>query len=267
MSDWSSDVCSSDLNNESLEDETKESVNDIRGFLTLSRNPNIETTLRDFVQQATTVQKPIYRALLQLCRNSDKTIESCAAEFNADPSTSQNALSFYKRYLPAGQKIWDQHFQISNPRPDIQWNAANPDEATLVFADPGNSGIRKWMKDSVESFWKWGDWQLKLAFKLNAGELFPHLFFEPGVTPTTDSTDNIITLDQNMPLDQNGLVTTLRHEFGHVLGFPDCYVEFYDTLEKMMVFYSLDQNNLMCTEGGNVLESHYQELKRVYYHE
>lgn len=255
------------LSKETWEDQAKEAVNDIRGYLLLNRDSDIEAKLKNFGLEISPAQKPLHKALLQLCRNSGKSIEDCALEFNADPGNSVDANPFYQRYLPAGQKIWDTHFQISTPRTDIQWTSQNSDEADLVFADPGDLGLRQWLKDSIESAWKWGNWQLKIIFLPDPKSLFPHLRFEAGVTPTTDDLGNIITLDKNIPLDQDGLVTTLRHEFGHVLGFPDCYVEFYDSFEKMMVFYSLDQENLMCNEDGKVLETHYQELKRVYYRE
>lgn len=49
-------------------------------------------------------------------------------------------------------------------------------------------------------------------------------------------------------LEFNSLLTTLSHELGHTLGFPDCYHEFYDPQEKEIIYYSLDETgkNLMC---------------------
>jgi len=52
--------------------------------------------------------------------------------------------------------------------------------------------------------------------------------FEPGVTPHVNGIGGrIITMDANAPLDDYDVSWTIRHEYGHVLGFPDCYVEFY----------------------------------------
>lgn len=55
---------------------------------------------------------------------------------------------------------------------------------------------------------------------------------------------------------------TFAHEMGHVLGFPDCYVEFYDAKKKVMVFYSLDPSNIMCTLAGDVKKLHFRELEK-----
>ncbi len=38
----------------------------------------------------------------------------------------------------------------------------------------------------------------------------------------------------------------LAHEFGHVLGFEDCYVEFYNQ-DKEIIYYEIDNTNLMCS--------------------
>lgn len=58
------------------------------------------------------------------------------------------------------------------------------------------------------------------------------------------------------------------HEVGHLLGFPDCYVEFYDSKKKEIVYYSLDSaqagasKNIMCGLNMNakVLDSYLEQL-------
>jgi hypothetical protein len=75
---------------------------------------------------------------------------------------------------------------------------------------------------------------------------------------------NEITMDKNAPLSEYEVQWTIRHEFGHVLGFRDCYLEFYDSTEKAIVSYQFDVTNLMCSRQGHLKEIHYQELKRLY---
>ncbi|MCP4911842.1 MAG: hypothetical protein GY909_01890 [Oligoflexia bacterium] len=58
------------------------------------------------------------------------------------------------------------------------------------------------------------------------------------------------------------------HEVGHLLGFPDCYVEFYDSKNKEIIYYSLDNpeaganKNIMCGLNLNakVLDSYLEQL-------
>ncbi len=53
----------------------------------------------------------------------------------------------------------------------------------------------------------------------------------------------------------------IRHEYGHVLGFPDCYVEFYDSEAKAIINYQIDTTNLMCSRRGKLQEKHFLELQ------
>ena len=76
---------------------------------------------------------------------------------------------------------------------------------------------------------------------------------------------NSLTMDANQSLAEYHVRWTIRHEFGHTLGFPDCYVEFYDTSTQEMISYQVDTSNLMCSRRGKLQEKHYNELKRVYY--
>ncbi len=55
---------------------------------------------------------------------------------------------------------------------------------------------------------------------------------------------------------------TIRHEFGHVLGFPDCYIEFYEQASGEIINYQIDTSNLMCSRMGHIQEKHFAELKR-----
>jgi hypothetical protein len=71
-------------------------------------------------------------------------------------------------------------------------------------------------------------------------------------------------MDANSSLDEFDSQWTLRHEFGHVLGLPDCYHEFYDTKIEAYVNYQIDVTDLMCSRSGNMNERIFKELKRTY---
>jgi hypothetical protein len=50
-------------------------------------------------------------------------------------------------------------------------------------------------------------------------------------------------------LTGNVFKLVLGHEFGHVLGFPDCYNEFFDSQKKELIYFEFNKEdrNLMCT--------------------
>ena len=56
----------------------------------------------------------------------------------------------------------------------------------------------------------------------------------------------ILLSTQLSPLEQRRI---LAHEFGHVLGFPDCYTEYYDAQNKNLVYFEMGEENfnLMCS--------------------
>ncbi|MBI2522667.1 MAG: hypothetical protein HYV97_19760 [Bdellovibrio sp.] len=54
------------------------------------------------------------------------------------------------------------------------------------------------------------------------------------------------------------LKLTIAHELGHVLGFVDCYIEYFNQASEELVYYEVDSTNLMCSmQPGNYLPSSY----------
>jgi hypothetical protein len=101
-----------------------------------------------------------------------------------------------------------------------------------------------------------------LDFKKNAPV---HVEFQPGVVPhVNDIAGDTIVMDKNASLNEWDVQWTIRHEFGHVLGFTDCYVEFYDSAAQQMVNYQIDVSNLMCSRAGKFKQTHFDEMKANY---
>lgn len=97
-----------------------------------------------------------------------------------------------------------------------------------------------------------------------SGNNIAHVVFKPGVTPHVNGlAGSQIVMDANAPLTEYDVQWTIRHEFGHVLGIPDCYIEFYDYSEEAMVNYQIDIENLMCSRKGHLKEIHISELERL----
>ena len=73
-----------------------------------------------------------------------------------------------------------------------------------------------------------------------------------------------IVMNATQPLTEYDAQWTIRHEFGHVLGFVDCYVEFYESERNVIVNYQFDVENLMCSRRGHIQQRHVDELQRAY---
>ena len=72
-------------------------------------------------------------------------------------------------------------------------------------------------------------------------------------------------MDANAPLTEYDVKWTIRHEYGHVLGFPDCYLEFWDKELKAIVSYQLDTSDLMCSRRGHLKQRHFDALRDAYF--
>jgi predicted Zn-dependent protease len=72
-------------------------------------------------------------------------------------------------------------------------------------------------------------------------------------------------MNSNSSLDEYDVRWTIRHEYGHVLGLPDCYIEFYDRTEKVIINYQIDTTNLMCSRKGHLQPIHVAELQKAYH--
>ena len=72
------------------------------------------------------------------------------------------------------------------------------------------------------------------------------------------SEPNVINLS-NIISDAE-LSMVIAHEFGHFLGFPDCYIELMNKKSEYIYFELPSQKNIMCSvNSGNVVPEYYHE--------
>ncbi len=236
---------------------------DVRGYYFLQKEENLPEKLNQFKTLSAEQQRPLAEWLTGICamQNSERR---CRAELQVAVQ-GDSVDVYYRKYHPYAQEKWDEFFKIPEKRSDVRWAAARPELMSVPFLRPSESSVVQFLMN-IEEEWRFKDWRIGLAFtdQLSADTI--RLEFKAGVTPNVDRlAGNIITLDANAPLSEFEVQWTIRHEFGHSLGFPDCYLEFYDEQREEMVSYQLDTTNLMCSRRGHLQEKHYVELKRVYF--
>lgn len=233
---------------------------DVRGFVVLSKETDLATKLAQWNTLDEATKERLKMALLGLCKNSDTAMSRCSQEFTRE-TTSGTASAFYAKYIARSRSLYNSFFTLTNARRDLRWSEAE-NTCRMPFQMPETNEIRSWLADNIEDEWKWNGWSFKLEFAANASAF---VRFVAGATPNVNGLGgNRITMDANRPIDHYSTKWTIRHEFGHVLGFPDCYIEFYDSDEGVMVNYQLDITNLMCSRRGKLQEKHYLEMKRSY---
>jgi hypothetical protein len=247
-----------------LDSYTEGAVYDVRGFYYLQQEPDLEHKLNNFDSLDLTKQAELKSWLLQECVNANQSKSSCA--YDLDQALLARGLpSFHTNNLPGAQQVWDSFFKIDATRRDVTWTSRNPNTMSIPFRDPQSPSVLAWLRDNIQDEFKWNGWALHLDFKPTGNDSMTHVVFEEGATPhVNELAGSEITMDGNRNIDEYSSRWTIRHEYGHVLGLPDCYIEFYDESEGVMISYQLDITNLMCSRRGHLQEKHFDELKRVY---
>lgn len=240
------------------------SKGDVRGIYFLRKEKDLDGVLQNWFTLPAARQAELSHWLKGICRNAALSVERCARDF-ADAERLGRIVEYYRRHLPFAEKTWDGYFALKNPRSEAEWSSRAPDRFHFPFLDPQDARVRAFLTDNVEDEWKWGKWALAFEFRQDPKGL-ARIRFEPGATPHVNGLGgDTITMDANRSLEEYSTRWTIRHEFGHVLGLPDCYIEFYDQARGVMVSYQIDITNLMCSRKGKLQELHVQELRKHYY--
>ncbi len=243
---------------------TKRSVADVRGFYYLKNILDLDSYLANLSGLPEVEAKLTIKALIGICHNFGYKKSYCAK--NLAKAVRQDKVVEYKNYYwAAAQKMWDSFYRITDPRRDIEWNSKAPGVMKIKFKDPNNNKVANWLKENVEDEFTLSTegWGLDITYR--PGRLGDaYIEFKKNVTPHV-SGGNKIVMDANTPLEEYSVKWTIRHEFGHILRLPDCYVEFYEPENNLMINYQLDTTDLMCSRAGRMNQRIFDELKRVYY--
>lgn len=235
---------------------------DVRGYYYLTKNKIGPSELKDTNTIDPEKVQPIKEALAKICMNANsETFDSCKGK--VDSAFIKNLLpSFYQKYFQAAEANWNDFFEIprQGARRDVIWK---DQVMTVPFNTPSIAKFIPYLQNNIEDEYRFNDWKLKMNFGTFMNG--PKLVFQAGVVPHVNGLGgNQIVMDSNQPIEEYESQWTIRHEFGHVLGLPDCYHEFYDTKLEAYVNYQLDTTDLMCSRAGNMKERIFNQLQKTY---
>jgi hypothetical protein len=240
------------------------SMNDIRGYYFITNTPDLLNRLKDWSKIPETERPQLVLWLNQVCRNDLADIEYCR-ELTDKAINANKVVSFFNEHRKAGEEIIREMMYIPNNGrfSAVQWSS--PSIAEVPFIDPRDPSMRSYLLDNIQEEWKLFPQFALHVFFVGENDFGVKVIWEPGVTPHVPSLGaNTIYMDANAPISEYDVQWTIRHEFGHVLGFPDCYIEFFDTDLNAIVGYQMDTSDLMCSRRGHLKERHVQEMRRVY---
>lgn len=241
-------------------------IMDLRGYYFLSNMKDRDVKFANFARLPNDEQQQIHDWVVDLCINNQGfasySYEACDTEVTQNHA---NLAAYYAGKIARSQELWASLFQLYDDsiRTDLTWTSADPNTLHYPFLQINDPTIATYFTTNVEDEWRLGSWHLKIEFTSQNAPDLSHLEYQAGVTPHEET--NKIVMDQNEPLTEYLTQWTIRHEFGHLLGFKDCYVEYYDARLKAMVNYPIDPTNLMCSRRGHLQQQHFDVLKAAYY--
>ncbi len=235
---------------------------DVRGYVKIKDNVTINEQLEKWDSLDERTKNSLKKSLLMICYNVIKDDAYCLDFFDTHRN-SKTLVEFKDLFIPRAKVIYDGFFEIPASRKDFTW--LNENTLELPFANPKNDQILNFLKFNIEDEYQWKNWKLNLKFLDTDSKDTTHVVFVPGITPRVDSiAGSEISMDANSLLSEYDIQWTIRHEFGHVLGLRDCYIEFYDENLDSFVSYQLDVTNFMCSRRGKFKQIHYDKLMKVY---
>lgn len=223
-------------------------------YISQIEDENLVSMLQDKIDDK------LYEALVVICTNTMWSKSYCRSELNQAIEKRKNDIQamvkFKDKYWQTALQIWKSRFEIEKLDIPIEIKG---NKITVWFRYIDDLKMRDFIKQSIESQFSIGKVQFIVEFSKKKG-------FE--VEYALDQVAYALPNEGKMFLSsqkQNQLEKLIvAHEFGHLLGFPDCYIEYIEAETLEQVYYTLDYSNLMCSLDGKIKQQHIDEIFRVY---
>lgn len=205
--------------------------------------------------------------VVKMCRSFDPSRVNCQSQYNIQ-SKNRKVSTLLKHYQKRFEKErYDKLFVLRESHLKFQCTQSSDETTTMslkVYSKGWDTEKLKAMLSHVSETWSRGSFKFSIEIVEERGsdviEIFP---ITGGISYVPDNDTRQVYLSQS--LDPNTQKKVLAHEFGHVLGFPDCYTEFFDSQKSDLVYYeiSAEDTNLMCSlkNGARVPDSYLKELR------
>lgn len=202
---------------------------------------------------------------VKLCNTFDKNAVNCQGQYALKKQTKTlgDVVGHYQKRFQ--KERFQPLFELKQSH--LKFQCEKQDDKIIMKIKVSN---RDWDQESLLTFtnyvstvWSRGNFQLTIDLVNETGSDVVK------ITPTQEFISYVpennhaqVFLSQKIDIPTQRRV--LSHEFGHVLGFPDCYTEFFDNKSGELVYYEMDKNNtnLMCSlkDGVSVPDDYLDQL-------
>lgn len=203
---------------------------------------------------------------MNLCLSFSKTI-SCNQEYKLNKVKNSLGAMIRKYQARFETERYEALFKL---RPAHNKYSCSREDDRLVmtmniYAPAFDERYIRELLNEVETTWKNERFTLKTEIVHAPVEGMVRLLpTVKSVSYVPDNDHRVVYLSSAQDMQTSKRI--LAHEFGHVLGFPDCYIEFFDDKKKELVYYEISKNynNIMCSlkNGGKVPEDYFSQLEQ-----
>ncbi len=233
--------------------------NDIRPYLKIAHQcykkySNEKCDDSEYTNMTSEEEKSVKETTLQLCKSFTKDA-TCLVEYGVNKQKNTLGTMISKYYNRFANERFTQLFKLRPTHLKYQCQKS-ADKVVMNIKVLEGSFDHEFLSEVlsyVEQTWTSPTFSLKFeltkAYSSDAITIIPT---ERGTSFVPNDNNRIVYL--STAIDMNTQKHVLAHEFGHVLGFPDCYIEFFDDTKKELVYYEISKNNtnIMCSLKNDV---------------
>lgn len=245
-------------------------TDDLRPYYNLVQYCSVESGPDGCTDSDYLNNKELYKNALSLCE-AFYSGTHCAAEFRlAEKKDSLSSLVLQYRQRFSSNKI-EELFRLNSDhlKFDCQKEADLSKNITTMIIPIFAVGIdAKVVSDLLAYAEKqWTSDRLKIQFQVldsATSSTVQIISMTSGISHVPNDNNHFIYLNTSLPSYEMSKV--LAHEMGHVLGFPDCYIEYFDNAKKELVYYEIAEKNMniMCSmkPGVKVPSDYFIQLEQ-----
>lgn len=203
--------------------------------------------------------------VVKLCKAFDSSDVNCQAQYiiKKQNKTISSLVSLYQKKFQSER--YEKLFSLRDSH--LKFQCHSIEDVTTMTLKVYSQNLDVYTLSALTQFvsdsWSRGNFRLSIEIVDQPGsdvvEILPST---TGVSYVPDNNNRKVFLSTILDIDTQKKV--LAHEFGHVLGFPDCYTEFFDNQNKDLVYYEIsrENTNLMCSlkTGVSVPDDYLSQL-------